>query len=132
MSTVAPQPRPDAIHATPVDERTRGEIQRVFSNWLEIPRHFKDSLVKYVAQNLSEVETAAGQAKHLVGEIKWWPFLAVPDTKWELCNGQAVSRTEARYRILHEKVAALGYPAPFGPGDGSTTCFSRPRCCSSA
>ena len=122
------QPRREQIQVSAVDQKTRRDINRILSNPLEFPRVFREWLVKYLETHPpqllgSDIVGGVGGSGSggLLGEIKWWPFAALPDTDWDFCDGALVSRTDARYSQLHDKVAALGYPAPFTSGDGSTT-----------
>lgn len=57
-----------------------------------------------------------------VGSIKAWPYNAVPNSKWMIADGSAISR--ATYAALHTLAAAAGYP--HGNGDGATT-FNLPN-----
>lgn len=57
-----------------------------------------------------------------IGSIKAWPYDAVPNSKWMIADGSAISR--ATYATLHALAAAAGYP--HGNGDGATT-FNLPN-----
>lgn len=52
------------------------------------------------------------------GSILLWPTSSAP-TGWLICDGSAVSRTT--YANLNTVASGVGYAAPFGPGDSSST-----------
>jgi microcystin-dependent protein len=114
----------------PLTDRERKLLKRMFSDFMEVPGEWVTALKAALEADPPILGAAAlgssgGGGGLLVGEIKAWPFAAVPSTAWEFCSGQSVSRA-GKYSNLHTKVSALGYPAPFGPGDGSTT-FTLPN-----
>jgi len=63
---------------------------------------FSDLQVRYIA---------------LVGEMRMWSALSVPDANWVFCDGALLLRTD--YPELFDLYDADGLP--WGPGDGSTT-----------
>jgi microcystin-dependent protein len=109
----------------PLTDRERKLLKRMFSDFFEVPSEWKAALKAALEQDppILGIGTLGGglPTGFLIGEIRDWPFAAVPDTHWAFCDGQSVLRTLATHKRLHDKVAPLGYPAPFGPGDGSTT-----------
>lgn len=114
----------------PLTDRERKLLKRMFSDFLEVPSEWLNSL----KAKLESDPPILGQAAlggaitsgFIVGEVRWWPFAIAPDTHWAMCDGQAVSRTLGTYKALADKLIPLGFPAPFGPGDGSTT-FTLPN-----
>lgn len=79
-------------------------LMRTFLDWL-----LDDS------GNVSE-EAADSMADYLtpIGTIVMWGGTALPSTKWQVCSGQAVSRTE--FATLFQR-----YGTAWGVGDGTTT-----------
>jgi microcystin-dependent protein len=97
----------------------------MFSDFFEVPAEWKAQMRADLERDppiLGKAALGGGLPTGLlVGEIKAWPFGVVPDAHWAFCDGQTVARSLATHERLHTKVSALGYPSPFGPGDGSTT-----------
>lgn len=60
-------------------------------------------------------ETPTGTIVYFAGDVT----VSGPPTGYALCDGSAVSRTDALYTALNSLMSAAGYP--FGNGDGSTT-----------
>jgi microcystin-dependent protein len=115
----------------PLTDSERKLLKRMFSDFFEVPAEWKAAMRADLEKDPPILGVAAlggggGGGGLLVGEIKLWPFGAVPNDAWEFCDGQTVTRS-GKYANLSTKLTALGFPAPFGPGDGSTT-FSLPNC----
>lgn len=114
----------------PLTDSERRLLKRMFSDFLEVPTEWINALKSKLESDPPVLgkATLGGEvvSGFLVGEIRWWPFASVPDTHWALCDGQSVSRTAGQYKTLADKLIPLGFPAPFGPGDGSTT-FTLPN-----
>jgi len=79
-------------------------LMRTFLDWL-----LDDS------GNVS-MEAADSMADYLtpIGTIVMWGGTSLPSTKWQVCSGQAVSRTE--FATLFQR-----YGTAWGSGDGSST-----------